>query len=461
MRTWRSGRWALAWLAAIPVALVRAGTLAESDTFWQVRTGDLVIDHRALPTVDPFSWTALGRPWTLNSWGFDVLAAGANRLGGLAAVGMLGVALVMAVVAAELLLARRLGAAPFVAGAASVAAITAVAGWLSVRPQLIDYVGVLVLVALLARLAEIDRRPGPVLAGLVLLTIGWVNLHATVLLAVGVSGTAAVLSQLSGQPRAARNRLWGAVVATAAGALFNPQGWGVVTESFRVSQVSVGVVTEWSHLDPTSWAQLLALAAGLLALTLAWRHRWVAVAAGLLVATAGAVYAQRLIPLMVVLAAPVLAAALSGPVVRGYLHSRRVVLVPGAVAVVTALTVMAVPAVGHLGQPDPTIYPDATLMARIPSGCHLFTTYLLGGFVILERPDVPVSVDSRNDVYGRAAVLHNADIVRRATGNLTADLQGADCVLVPPTSGLARRLDDAPGWRADGRESAAGLFVRT
>jgi hypothetical protein len=74
-------RWLLAWLAGLPVILARAGDLHESDTFWQVRAGLLILDEGRLPTVDTFSWTADGRHWELNSWGFDVALAVAYRFG--------------------------------------------------------------------------------------------------------------------------------------------------------------------------------------------------------------------------------------------------------------------------------------------------------------------------------------------------------------------------------------------
>lgn len=63
--------------------ILRAGTLAEANTFWQIRTGLLTINHRAILRADPFSWTMAGKPWTLNSWGFNVLIAGTYRLAGL------------------------------------------------------------------------------------------------------------------------------------------------------------------------------------------------------------------------------------------------------------------------------------------------------------------------------------------------------------------------------------------
>ena len=109
------GPWVWAWLAMLPVALLRAGELAESDTFWQIRAGQYTLDHRAVPSVDFLSWTMPGRSWTLNSWGFNVVLATLDRLAGLPGVALGCAVLVMVTSAAVLSLARSLGAAPSVA----------------------------------------------------------------------------------------------------------------------------------------------------------------------------------------------------------------------------------------------------------------------------------------------------------------------------------------------------------
>src|SRR4051812_22123521 len=75
--------WILAWLTILPLAVLRAGLLAETDTFWQVRTGLLTIEQRAIPRMDTFSWTAHGEAWTLNSWGYNVVVGAAYRVAGL------------------------------------------------------------------------------------------------------------------------------------------------------------------------------------------------------------------------------------------------------------------------------------------------------------------------------------------------------------------------------------------
>jgi len=41
----------------------------------------------------------------------------------------------------------------------------------------------------------------------------------------------------------------------------------------------------------------------------------------------------------------------------------------------------------------------------------VFNTDTLGGFVILERPDVQVSLDTRNDLYGRQRVPADVHVV--------------------------------------------------
>jgi hypothetical protein len=62
--------------------------------------------------------------------------------------------------------------------------------------------------------------------------------------------------------------------------------------------------------------------------------------------------AIRLLPILVLLALPVLAASASRPPVLRYLHSRRIVLYLG----LAAGMVVALPSLGHIGRPDPAYY---------------------------------------------------------------------------------------------------------
>ena len=243
-----------------------------------------------------------------------------------------------------------------------------------------------------------------------------------------------------------------------AGSLLNPYGISLFTQTAQVKNASLGVVVEWQHLDPSSPTQVAMLAVGIAGLAIAARRRDAVFTAALGVATIGSLTAIRMLPILVLLTLPVLAAAASHPAVLGYARTRRIVLVPGAAVGLASLAALAAPSLGHIGRPDPELYPVAVVQ-QIPQDCHLFNSYILGGFVLLQRPDVSVSLDSRNDLYGAERVLV-AERVLRGQGDLDGGLAGADCVLVPPTSGLAQRLHEDPRWRLQSSEPGGALFLR-
>ena len=452
-----SGRsWFLAWLAFLPVAVVRAATLAEPDTFWQIRTGLLTISHRAIPTVDPFSWTVHGKPWTLNSWGFNVLIAGAYRLAGLPGVAWACAGLAMVAGGLVLFLARHLGASPFVAGVLLLLASPLLLLWLSARPQLADYAAVLLLAILMPRIAAGRNRIWPVMAvGIV--SVVWVNLHAGELIGVVMICACAVLL-LAWRDMRGSGWCWAAGAVALAGSFVSPYGFGILRQAAQVQSASSGVVMEWQHLDPRNPVQWAMLTIGLVALILAARQRDPVFVGELGIAAAGSVMAVRLLPILVLLALPVLAASASRPSLLSYIHSHGIVLYSGAAAGMAAVAVLALPSLGHAGRPSPAIYP-IKVVSDIPPHCRLFNTYELGSFVILERPDVHVSLDSRNDLYGRQRVLA-AERMLDGQGDVASGLAGAGCVLVPPATGLARWLHAKRGWKLTGWDPAAALYVR-
>lgn len=77
------------------MVIVAAGLLAElqplrdNSFLTHLATGRLILDRSSVPTVDPYTFTAGGEPWVVQSWLVSVLYAGAERLGGLDAVRLL------------------------------------------------------------------------------------------------------------------------------------------------------------------------------------------------------------------------------------------------------------------------------------------------------------------------------------------------------------------------------------
>jgi hypothetical protein len=61
-------------LFAIAAAFSIKG-LREPDIWWQIRTGEWIIEHGRVPDTDVFSFSKYGEPWINIKWGFEVLAA--------------------------------------------------------------------------------------------------------------------------------------------------------------------------------------------------------------------------------------------------------------------------------------------------------------------------------------------------------------------------------------------------
>lgn len=57
-------------------------SLREPDLWWIFRTGDWIINHLQVPKQDPFSYTMKGSEWINVKWGFEVLAALFEKVGG-------------------------------------------------------------------------------------------------------------------------------------------------------------------------------------------------------------------------------------------------------------------------------------------------------------------------------------------------------------------------------------------
>jgi hypothetical protein len=205
--------------------------------------------------------------------------------------------------------------------------------------------------------------------------------------------------------------------------------------------------------------QLVPFALGLVALVVAVRRRELVLSVAVMVTLAGSIVAMRILPILLLVSMPILMSAASHPVVLRYFESRRRMLAQCGSLTIVAVTALVAINLHAVGRPDPAVYPSRAI-AAIPDGCTLFNDYMVGGLVILERPDVKVSLDSRNDLYGAERVDKFMYFIQGGDGDPAVLLAGADCVLVPPSSGLAQRLRADPGWKLVAAETASVLFTR-
>jgi hypothetical protein len=157
------------------LALLMRPALFDPDYYWHIEAGRLIATQWALPSVDPFSYTAAGQAWVAHEWLFEVLLYGV-----LAAAGSFGVKLMSAVLgAASVLLvyaaANRVLARPTVAAWLAGAFYLFVYEFPSPRPQLLTYA---FLAAYLYILVSFKYgRDVRLLPALPALMIPWVNAH--------------------------------------------------------------------------------------------------------------------------------------------------------------------------------------------------------------------------------------------------------------------------------------------
>ncbi|MEO8036676.1 MAG: hypothetical protein ABI837_19730, partial [Acidobacteriota bacterium] len=218
------------------------GPIRSYDFFWHLASGRWIAEHAALPATDPFAVASSRGPWINGEWLFDVALHATH-----AAVGFSGLSWVRALVVALLftsvfLLAARGGDTPL-AFLLTALAFAGVQGHYEVRPATLAACFVAVALALLA-----SHRSW---AWFALLTVVWINVHPSALLAPLFAG--------------ARLR-WRVALGSLVSLLVNPWGWRAILAPIElVSFVRDGsfVNAEWLPSRPTQFPLLfIALAGG-------------------------------------------------------------------------------------------------------------------------------------------------------------------------------------------------------
>ena len=239
------------------LVLLSLNKIGDPDLWWHLKTGEWILDHRAIPRNGLWSWVGEEREWLTHEWLFDVLAAGLYRLAGLPS---LVVAKAVLVGVAFLIVARHARARGGSAGLACL--LTLWAGYATIpftteRPQLLTYVLTAFFLWVLDGWQRGERRTLWMLAPLVMI---WANLHGAYVVAfllLGAYGVGEIAVQgrrwADGQPvEWSRARHLGIVAAASLVlALVNPHGIALFTYPFRYlgAKTLTRYVQEWFSPD--------------------------------------------------------------------------------------------------------------------------------------------------------------------------------------------------------------------
>jgi hypothetical protein len=242
------------WVGAAVYALfMLAGNhlLIDPDTMWQITVGQWIIDHRAVPTVDVYSFTMRGQPWISTQWLAQVMYAQAYAVAG----GWAGpvVLAASAIAATFALLARfickRLSESATLVAIAAALALTV--PHLLARPHVL---ALPILVAWAAGLiAAADRREAPSYWLLPLMTL-WANLHGGFVFGLFLIGGLA-LDALWNVERVQRKSLflsWFVFgLAAVAATCITPYGWNALLASQKILSLgsALPLIMEWRPAD--------------------------------------------------------------------------------------------------------------------------------------------------------------------------------------------------------------------
>jgi hypothetical protein len=150
----------------------------EGDTWWHIAVGEHILSTGTWPTTDTYSFTVAGNDWVAYEWLGEVVLALATRLGGLR-----GLATLLVVLSITLLLLlyyfAYLRSGNVRASVLACILLLPVAGaFLTLRPQFIGYIFLLITLICLERFRQGHLRALWILTGIFLL---WVNTHGTFL----------------------------------------------------------------------------------------------------------------------------------------------------------------------------------------------------------------------------------------------------------------------------------------
>jgi hypothetical protein len=438
-------------LAVFALACFAPAVLGDGDTWTHLATGNWILEHRAIPRVDPFTFSFAGAPWIAHEWLADVLFAIARRAAGWSGVTWLTGA---AAGGAVYVVARR--AARDLTGPALIVLAVLALGLL--LPSLLARPHILALPVLAiwcdGLFAARERGRAPRIAFAALMA-PWANLHGGFAFGLALIGAFALeaLIEASPQARLAVFREWALFgLASLAAALITPFGIEGLLFPIRLLQASeLANVGEWrpenfAHPGPMEFALL-----GLIGLAVLKPLRLTPVRAALLL---GLVHIslqharhEMLLAILapMLLARPIADALGARPADPAPPPARRYVLAALGLALCVSGARLALPIARGDGPSAPM-----SALASVPVELRerpVLNAYSFGGFLI--HAGVRPFIDGRADMFGDAFMSLYARLQDGDPDALAETLKRYPIgwTIFAPSQKIVSELDRAPGWR--------------
>ncbi|WFU41920.1 hypothetical protein QA640_05325 [Bradyrhizobium sp. CB82] len=446
--------------------------LQDSDSFWQIKIGQWILDHRALPYTDIYSFTRSGQPWISTSWLSQVLFASSYAQWGWAGPVILTTAAIALTVTIFVYLLDAHLELPRSVLFAMLALLLSLHHLLA-RPHILA-LPVMVLWAG-ALMAAADRRNAPSWLWLPLMAL-WANLHGGFVLGLALIGPIA-LEAVEHAEKGQRIQLFlrwvlfgiAALIASCA----TPYGWRTLSGATNILNLGelLTVIFEWM---PANFASFSAFEGALLGLIAIGFYRGLMLSAPriflILFLTWSALTHVRSIEAFAFLVPLVLAKPLGGLSRRAEPDAAgadgwpaRYVTALGALMIVAASWTSTSIYMGHhrftfTMLQTPVAAVDLLEQRKVQ---RIFNAYQFGGYLISR--DVPVFVDGRAELYGEKFVM---DFFKATEGKQPGilprllDEYKIDATLLVADAPGPQILDHLKGWKRIYADDVAVIHVR-
>jgi len=448
----------------------------DPDTWWHIRIGEMILNQHTFPTADHYSFTAPGAPWIAYEWLGEVVIAFAARWGflGMAALQFIWASTLTLLIFYFASLRCKNAKAAFLA---TVFSLLMIGAFFTLRPQVMGYIFMLIMLVALERYKLGTTRT---LWWLPLLFLVWINTHGTFFLGLGVFGVYLLTGLFDFRVGGLYAEKWSPVqrlhllkvlLAIVAVLPLTPYGTRLATYPFQMAfmqPLNVSSVLEW---QPLSFGLLFGkiMMVALLCLVLAQvmfrlEHNltsWVLVMAG-----AFAAYAHiRFLLFFLIFLTPEIADLLSRWIPDYEPAKDKPVL-----NLIISLGVIA-GIVYYLSGPSRLVKPftetspvkAVEFIREHPLNVPMYNEYAWGGYLIHDLyPQQKVFIDGRADFYEYAGVFSDyLDITRvEPDAFRLLDLYGIGACLIPPKSTLATVFSQIPAWKIAYADDVAVLYVR-
>ncbi|WLA69589.1 hypothetical protein [Bradyrhizobium diazoefficiens] len=447
--------------------------LRDADTLWQIKIGQWILEHRALPTTDIYSFTRAGEPWISSSWLSQVLFALVYEPSNWSGVVILTSLAIGATAAIFVHLLE-----PYLEPARAFLLVTPLLfmsmGHFLERPHML---ALPVMVAFVGGLlAAADRRTAPSWLLLPLMAL-WANLHGGFVMGLALIGAIGLdaLASADRKDRFALAARWAVFgLAALAAACCTPYGWNTLLASTKILSLGklLSMIWEWMPADFSSLDLFGASLLGLIAigyysgLVLSWTR--ILLLLGLVWAALNHV---RNIEAFALLTPLVLAKPFAEQ-----LGVTRAVALRAADArssfAVSAIAALAIVAAGwSITRSYATPYRYAFIGNQSPAAAvdvlerrhaqRIFSTAPIGGYLITRN--IKTFIDGRAELYGEQFVLDYFDAVEGKNVETLLrllDTYRIDATLLNPTVPASRIMDHLPGWKRLYADDVAVVHVR-